>query len=220
MKLIIVESPHKSETIGKFLGSDYKVLASKGHICDLSVHGKMGLGVDVEHGFKPAYEISKEKQSVVTALKKALSKADDVYLATDPDREGEAISYHLARVLGLDIATTKRLEFHEITKSAVNKALASPRHIDMELVQSQETRRIIDRLMGFRLSTFLQKKIKSQSAGRVQSVVLKFIVDREKEIKEFIPVEYWTIQGTFFDNASLKIAADLSSYQGHSAVLQ
>lgn len=216
MKLIIVESPHKSETIGKFLGSDYKVLASKGHICDLSVHGKMGLGVDVEHGFKPAYEISKEKQSVVTALKKALSKADDVYLATDPDREGEAISYHLARVLGLDIATTKRLEFHEITKSAVNKALASPRHIDMELVQSQETRRIIDRLMGFRLSTLLQKKIKSQSAGRVQSVVLKFIVDREKEIKEFIPVEYWTIQGTFFDNASLKIAADLSSYQGKS----
>lgn len=218
MKLIIVESPHKSETIGEFLGADYKVLASKGHICDLSIHGKMGLGVDVDHGFKPAYEISKEKQSVVTALKKALSKADDVYLATDPDREGEAISYHLARILGLDIATTKRLEFHEITKSALNKALQNPRHIDMALVQSQETRRIIDRLMGFRLSTLLQKKIKSQSAGRVQSVVLKFIVDREREIKEFVPVEYWTIQGSFLHNP-IKVTADLSSYQGKSIAI-
>ena len=190
MKLIIVESPHKSETIGKFLGSEYKVLASKGHICDLSSHGKMGLGVDVEHDFKPVYEISPEKESVVKELQKALSKADDVYLATDPDREGEAISYHLARVLDLPVETTKRLEFHEITKAALQKALNNPRTIDMPLVQSQETRRIIDRLMGFRLSTLLQKKIKSQSAGRVQSVVLKFLVDREKEIKYFVPEEY------------------------------
>lgn len=197
MKLIIVESPHKSETIGKFLGSEYKVLASKGHICDLSSHGKMGLGVDVEHDFKPVYEISPEKESVVKELQKALSKADDVYLATDPDREGEAISYHLARVLDLPVETTKRLEFHEITKAALQKALNNPRTIDMPLVQSQETRRIIDRLMGFRLSTLLQKKIKSQSAGRVQSVVLKFLVDREKEIKDFVPEEYWTIQGIF-----------------------
>lgn len=213
MKLIIVESPHKSETIGKFLGSEYKVLASKGHIRDLSSHGKMGLGVDVEHDFKPSYEISQDKMPVVKDLKKALSKADEVYLATDPDREGEAISWHLAQVLGLDVNTAKRLEFHEITKNAILKALDNPRTIDMSLVESQETRRIIDRLMGFRLSTLLQKKIKSQSAGRVQSVVLKFIVDKEKEIQAFVPVEYWTI------NASLKgdgstISADLTSYKG------
>ncbi len=213
MKLIIVESPHKSVTIGNFLGPDYKVLASTGHIRDLSSHGKMGLGVDVENGFKPNYEISEDKASVVKELKKALSKADDVYLATDPDREGEAISWHLAQVLGLDVNTTKRLEFHEITKSAINKALSTPRTINMPLVESQETRRIIDRLMGFRLSTLLQKKIKSQSAGRVQSVVLEFIVEREKEIRDFTPVEYWTIQGQFADDSKNKITAALSSYK-------
>lgn len=216
MKLIIVESPHKSVTIGNFLGPDYKVLASTGHIRDLSSHGKMGLGVDVENGFKPNYEISEDKTSVVKELKKALSKADDVYLATDPDREGEAISWHLAQVLGLDVNTTKRLEFHEITKSAINKALSTPRTINMPLVESQETRRIIDRLMGFRLSTLLQKKIKSQSAGRVQSVVLKFIVEREKEIKDFVPVEYWTIQGQFANEAKNNIAASLTAYKNKS----
>ena len=214
MKLIIVESPHKSDTIGKFLGKDYKVMASKGHICDLSMHGKMGLGVDVENDFKPDYTISADKTSVVQSLQKAVAKADEVYLATDPDREGEAISYHLARVLNLDIATTKRLEFHEITKAALTKALNNPRTIDMALVQSQETRRIIDRIMGFRLSTLLQKKIKSQSAGRVQSVVLKFIVDREKEIKAFVPEEYWTVNGTFHNGDNAIIIADLNSHNG------
>lgn len=210
MKLIIVESPHKCETIGKFLGNDYKVMASKGHIRDLASSGKMGLGVDVDHDFKPTYEISTDKVGVVKELKAALAKADDVYLATDPDREGEAISWHLAQVLNLDVNTTKRLEFHEITKPAILKALEHPRTIDLKLVESQETRRIIDRLMGYRLSYLLQKKIKSRSAGRVQSVVLKFIVDKEKEIKAFVPVEYWTISAVFAD--SLK--ADLSGYQG------
>lgn len=217
MKLIIVESPHKSETIGKFLGPEYKVLASKGHICDLSTKGKMGVGVDIEHGFKPTYEISPDKEPIVKTLKKALSSCDDVYLATDPDREGEAISYHLARVLGLNVDTVKRLEFHEITKNAINKALLNPRTINMPLVESQETRRIIDRLMGFRLSTLLQKKIKSQSAGRVQSVVLKFIVDREKEIKNFTPVEFWQIKGKFIKSSTIE--ANLVSYKGKSVEL-
>jgi DNA topoisomerase-1 len=214
MKLIIVESPHKSQTIGKFLGSGYVVLASKGHVRDLANSGKMGLGVDVNQDFKPTYVIPKDKQAVVAQLKEAVKKADEVYLATDPDREGEAISWHLAQVLDLPVATTKRLEFHEITKAAITKALANPRTIDMKLVESQETRRIIDRLMGFRLSYLLQKKLKSRSAGRVQSVVLKLIVDKEKEIQAFVPVEYWTIAGDFLTANSAKITADLTAYQG------
>lgn len=213
MKLIIVESPHKSQTIGKFLGKDYEVLASKGHIRDLASSGKMGLGVNIEDNFKPTYIISKDKNTIVKELKSAVKKADEVYLATDPDREGEAISWHLAQVLGLDVNTTKRLEFHEITKPAILKALENPRTIDLSLVESQETRRIIDRLMGYRLSYLLQKKIKSRSAGRVQSVVLKLIVEKEKEIQAFVPVEYWLIQATFLDKASHKIKAELTAYQ-------
>lgn len=215
MKLIIVESPHKSETIGRFLGQDYKVLASKGHICDLASSGKMGLGVDIDDGFKTTYKISPDKTQIVKELKTAVSKADVVYLATDPDREGEAISWHLATELGLDIDKTPRLEFHEITKNAILKALDNPRTIDMALVQSQETRRIIDRLMGYRLSNLLQRKIKSRSAGRVQSVVLKFIVDREREILAFVPQEYWTIAGTFVQGET-KLEASLTAYQGKS----
>lgn len=213
MKLVIVESPHKSITIGKFLGPDYKVLASKGHIRDLASSGKMGLGVDIANGFKPTYVVSKEKEAVVKELKSALKKADEVYLATDPDREGEAISWHLAQVLGLDVNTTKRLEFHEITKPAILKAMQNPRTIDLKLVESQETRRIIDRLMGFRLSNLLQSKLKSRSAGRVQSVVLRYIVDREAEIKAFVPVEYWTIDATFTTENGSKIHAELSAYK-------
>ena len=212
MKLIIVESPHKSDTISRFLGKDYKIVASKGHIRDLASNGKMGLGVDVNHGFKPTYTISKDKTSVVKELKSDVKKADTVYLATDPDREGEAISWHLAEVLGLDPQTTPRLEFHEITKPAILKALNNPRTIDLKLVESQETRRIIDRLMGYRLSNILQKKIKSRSAGRVQSVVLKFIVTREKEIQAFVPVEYWTIDGDF-TVGSKSLHAELVSYK-------
>lgn len=213
MKLIIVESPHKSKTIEHFLGSDFTVLASKGHIRDLTSTGKMGLGVDIENGFAPNYKISPDKAQIVKELKTLCNKADVVYLATDPDREGEAISYHLAVVLGLDIETTPRLEFHEITKTAILKALDNPRHIDMNLVESQEARRIIDRLMGYRLSSLLQKKIKSRSAGRVQSVVLKFIVDKEREIQAFVPSEYWTIDADF-KNGSSSFKGELSSYKG------
>lgn len=197
MKLIIVESPTKCETIKKYLGSDYEVVASYGHIRDLSTSGKGGLGVNVLEDFKPTYVINKDKTSVVSSLKKYAKKAEEVYLATDPDREGEAISWHLAEVLGLDVKTTKRLEFHEITKSAITKAINNPRTIDLDLVASQETRRIIDRIMGFKLSSLLKRKIGSISAGRVQSVTLKLITEKEKEIENFIPEEYWTIDGMF-----------------------
>lgn len=193
MKLVIVESPTKCSTIKKYLGSDYQVVASCGHIRDLSTHGKGGLGVDIENEFKPNYENSKDKLKIISELKSFKKKADEVYLATDPDREGEAISWHLCEVLGLDVNTTKRLEFHEITKPAILKAIKEPRTIDMSLVQSQETRRIIDRIMGFKLSNLLKNKIGSVSAGRVQSVTLKLITDREKEINDFVKEEYWNI---------------------------
>lgn len=209
MKLIIVESPNKINLIKSFLGSDYDVVASYGHIRDLSTTGKGGLGVNVEENFKPTYVVSKDKIKIVTNLKKHAKKADEIYLATDPDREGEAISWHIAEVLGLDINTTKKVDFHEITKSGVTRALENPRTIDLNLVTSQETRRIIDRIMGFKLSTLLKSKIGSISAGRVQSVTLKLITDREKEINEFVPKEYWTIQAIFDD----KLKASLDTYK-------
>ena len=139
--LVIVESPSKSKTIEKYLGKDYKVVSSKGHICDLATSGKEGLGIDVDHDFEPTYKISKEKKDVVKELKELTKKAKDVYLASDPDREGEAIAWHLARVLDLDIDTTKRIVFHEVTKPAILEAMEHPKHIDMDLVRSQETRR-------------------------------------------------------------------------------
>ena len=197
MKLIIVESPTKCETIKKYLGNEYNVVASYGHIRDLSTSGKGGLGVNVLEDFKPTYIVNKDKVTVVANLKKLAKKAEEIYLATDPDREGEAISWHLADVLGLDIKTTKRLEFHEITKSAIVKAINNPRTIDMDLVASQETRRIIDRIMGFKLSSLMKRKIGSVSAGRVQSVTLKLITEKEKEIESFVPEEYWNIDGLF-----------------------
>ena len=212
MKLIIVESPHKSTTISKFLPKDYQVVASKGHIRDLASTGKMGLGVDINNNFKPTYIISMDKQKIVDELKKDVAKADEVFLATDPDREGEAIAWHLAQVLNLDVKTTKRLEFHEVTKQAVIKAIDNPRTIDLNLVESQETRRIIDRLMGYRLSNLLQSKIKSRSAGRVQSVVLRSIVDREHEISSFVPKEYWSITSTFKTMNKEVFTADLQKY--------
>lgn len=193
--LVIVESPSKSKTIEKYLGSDYKVVSSKGHICDLATSGKGQLGVDVDHDFEPTYKISKEKEDVVKELKSLVSQSEDVYLASDPDREGEAIAWHLARVLGLDINDDNRIVFHEITKPAILEAMKEPRTIDMDLVRSQETRRILDRIIGFKLSKLLQNKIHSKSAGRVQSVALKLIVDREEEIRRFKPEEYWTIHG-------------------------
>ena len=194
MKLVIVESPAKCKTIEKYLGKEYTVVASLGHIRDLATTGKGGLGVDVENGFAASYIINKDKRKVVSDLIKQKSKASEVILATDPDREGEAIAWHLAQVLNLDIATTKRLEFHEITRDSISAAMESPRTIDTNLVSSQETRRILDRIIGFKLSNLLFKKIRSRSAGRVQSATLKLIYDHEQEIKAFVSEEYWKIK--------------------------
>ena len=194
MKLVIVESPTKSKTIAHYLGNDYVVEASKGHVKDLAISGKGGLGVDVENNFEPKYVISKDKTKIVSELRKIAKKSDEVILATDPDREGEAIAYSLAKVLGLDVNTTKRLEFHEITNNSILEAISNPRTIDMSLVHAQETRRIIDRIMGFKLSGLLNQKIKSKSAGRVQSAALKLIVDHEKEIEDFKPEKYYVLE--------------------------
>ena len=208
--LVIVESPSKSKTIEKYLGKDFKVTSSKGHICDLATKGKEGLGVDIEDDFKPTYVISPDKKAVVSELKKLVKGSDFVYLATDPDREGEAISWHLARELGLDINENNRIVFNEITKNAVLNALKEPRSIDMALVRSQEARRILDRIIGFKLSKLLQKKIGSKSAGRVQSIALRMICDREKEIQAFIPEEYWNI----IAHLGKKLDAELGKYKG------
>jgi len=195
-KVIIVESPSKSHTIESYLGDNYLVLSSKGHISDLTTTGKDGLGIDIENGFKPTYKIIPQKVKLVEELKKAC-KGNKVYLATDPDREGEAIAYHLAQTLGLDLSDDNRIEFHEITKPAVEAALAMPHKIDINMFKSQEARRLTDRIIGFKLSKLLQRKIKSPSAGRVQSVALMLIVDLEKEIKSFVPVKYYEMEALF-----------------------
>jgi DNA topoisomerase-1 len=209
MKLVIVESPNKCHTIGNYLGSDYKVMASQGHIRDLSMHGVGGLGIDVNHDFAPDFVVDPKKMGIVKELEKAKKQADEVILATDPDREGEAISWHLAEVLKLDVKTTKRLQFHEITKPAILDALEHPVTIDMNLVNSQETRRMYDRIIGFKLSTLLQRKMGSKSAGRVQSVTLKMIVDNDDEIKAFVPSEYWTIDvDILVDGKPLTVSLD------------
>ncbi len=197
--LVIVESPSKSKTIEKYLGNDYKVVSSKGHIRDLATTGKYGLGVDIEDGFKPNYIPIKGKKSVITELKKDVKNSDIVYLASDPDREGEAIAWHLKDALGIDDDNYKRVLFNEITHDKVIDAINNPTMIDDNLVRSQETRRILDRIIGFRLSKLLQSKIGAKSAGRVQSVALKLIVDREREIAAFNPEEYWTITSKFND---------------------
>ena len=214
--LVIVESPSKSKTIEKYLGKDYKVTSSKGHICDLATRGKEGLGVDVDHDFAPTYVVSPDKADVVKSLKKDVKNADFVYLATDPDREGEAISWHLARELGLDLNADNRIVFNEITKNAVTKALQEPRTIDMALVRSQETRRILDRIIGFKLSKLLQKKINSKSAGRVQSIALRMICDREKEINAFVPEEYWTISALLNNG----LETELTKYKNKKAEIR
>lgn len=208
--LVIVESPHKTGPIGDYLGKEYKVVASKGHIRDLSTKGKFGLGVDIENHFKPDYVAIKGKKSTIDELKKEAEKVDTVYLATDPDREGEAISWHLYDALKLKDTAYKRVVFNEITKGAVLEAFKNQRKIDQDLVNSQETRRILDRIIGFRLSKLMQSKTSGSSAGRVQSVALKLIVDREREIKAFIPEEYWTI-AAFFEDPTLE--AELFQYK-------
>lgn len=189
MKLVIIEGVGKKDTIKKYLGSGYQVMATGGHFRDLR---KNNLSVDVEHNYEPQYVISTDKKDVVKALKDAASKAEAVLLATDPDREGEAIAYHLAYILGMDTAAPNRIEFNEITKPAIQQALTKPRAIDMNLVYAQQARRVLDRLVGYKLSPVLSKKIKSGlSAGRVQSVTLKLVVEREREIQNFKPEEYW-----------------------------
>ncbi len=207
-KLVIVESPHKTGPIGSYLGPAYKVVASKGHIRDLSTKGKFGFGVDIENKFAPDYVPIKGKKSVIDALKKDAKDAEKVYLATDPDREGEAISWHLYDALQLEEDKYERVVFNEITKNAVLEAFENKRKIDQNLVNSQETRRILDRIIGFRLSKFIQSKTSGSSAGRVQSVALKLIVDREREIEAFQKEEYFTITSIFE-----AIEADLFAYQ-------
>ncbi len=190
-KLVIVESPAKATTIQKYLGNGYEVMASMGHVRDLP---KSKLGVDVEHGFTPVYENIKGKEDLIKKLKSAAKKSDEVLLATDPDREGEAISWHLANLLGVDVNQNNRVTFNEITKSGVKNGIEHPRKIDMQLVDAQQARRVLDRIVGYKISPFLWKKIrKGLSAGRVQSVAVRMVVDREEEIRAFKPEEYWTI---------------------------
>ena len=196
-KLVIVESPAKTKSIGKYLGEGYRVVSSKGHIRDLSTKGKFGLGVDIENDFKPDYVTIKGKKSVIDELKKEVKNSDFVYLATDPDREGEAISWHLYDTLKLKDDKYERIVFNEITPNAVRESLNHARKIDQNLVNSQETRRILDRIIGFRLSKLMQSKTSGSSAGRVQSVALKLVVDKEREIEKFVSEEYWTIEASF-----------------------
>lgn len=190
-RLVIVESPAKAKTIKKYLGSDFEVKASMGHVRDLYANK---LSVDVSRDFEPNYVIIKGKEKLIEELKALAKKSDEVYLATDPDREGEAISWHLATILGLDVNKCNRVKFNEINKNSVTAGIKNPSKIDLDLVNAQQARRILDRLVGYRLSPFISQKIRrGLSAGRVQSVALRLIVDREEEIKKFVPEEYWTI---------------------------
>lgn len=211
MNLVIVESPTKAKTISKFLGSKYKVESSFGHIRDLP---KSKLGVDLENNFEPQYIIPKKSQKNVTALKKLAAKADNVILATDEDREGEAIAWHLMQALKLEEKKAdqiKRIVFHEITKTAIDEAVSNPRQIDESLVNAQQARRVLDRLVGYKLSPFLWKKVvRGLSAGRVQSVALRLIVEREEEIKNFKPDEYWTLAAEFETEKKEKFEANLA----------
>lgn len=190
-KLVIVESPSKAKTIKKYLGSGYEVVASMGHIRDLP---QSKIGIDIENDFAPQYVNIRGKADLIKSLKKAAADSEAVYLATDPDREGEAISWHLANILALDLNDENRITFNEVTKQSVTEGIKNPRKIDIDLVDAQQARRVLDRLVGYKISPFLWKKIRhGLSAGRVQSVAVKIIVDREKEIRAFVPDEYWTI---------------------------
>ena len=213
--LVIVESPGKVKTIQKFLGNDYLVKASIGHIRDLQ---EKKLSVDVEHGFRPEYVVPSDKKKVVADLKKRADSAETVWLASDEDREGEAISWHLSETLGLDPAKTRRIVFHEITKEAILDAIKHPRDIDRNLVDAQQARRVLDRLVGFELSPVLWRKIQPKlSAGRVQSVALRLVVDREKEIMAFRSEPYYKVEAFFHPEgtpASVKVKALLDTRFG------
>ena len=206
--LVIVESPAKAKTIEKFLGKDFRVVSSFGHIRDLA---KKNLGIDIENNFTPDYEIPKEKAKVVSELRKAASDSKNIWIASDEDREGEAIAWHLASVLKLDLATTKRIVFHEITKEAISNAIENPRQVDMNLVNSQQARRILDRLVGFEISPVLWKKVQpSLSAGRVQSVAVRLIVEREREIISFKTESSFRVTAIF----------SIDSVKGENAILR
>ena len=209
--LVIVESPAKAKTIGGFLGKDFMVRSCMGHVVDLS---KKDLGVDIENGFIPRYIISPEKKKLVAELTKLAKDSEWVWLASDEDREGEAISWHLIQALGLDELKTKRIAFHEITKTAIQEAIDHPRSIDKNLVDAQQARRVLDRLVGFELSPLLWKKIKpSLSAGRVQSVAVRLIVEREEEIKNFLTTSAFRIAGDFMQkngNKPSSVKAELN----------
>ena len=197
--LLIVESPAKAKTIEKILGKDFQVNSCYGHIRDLE---KASMGIDIENDFEPRYIVPDEKKKVVSELKALAKKSDEVWLATDEDREGEAISWHLCEVLGLNPGTTKRIVFHEITKPAIEAAVSNPRTVNMNLVMAQQARRVLDRIVGFELSPVLWRKIstsnKNLSAGRVQSVAVRLITDREREINAFRPESHFKIEGLFF----------------------
>lgn len=206
--LVIVESPAKAKTIEKFLGKDYKVMSSYGHIRDLN---KKKFSIDIDHGFAPIYEIPDDKKQLVAELKKAVKSSETVWLASDEDREGEAIAWHLCEVLGLDPSTTRRIVFHEITKNAIEEAISHPRAIDLNRVDAQQARRVLDRIVGFELSPVLWKKIKpALSAGRVQSVAVRLIVERENEIKNFRSESYYRVNATFLDKGGVPVKAELS----------
>ena len=211
--LVIVESPAKAKTIKKYLGSGYEVIASMGHVRDLP---KSKMGVDKEHDFEPKYVDMKGKEDVIKDLRKYAKKCDKIYLATDPDREGEAISWHIAQMLDLDMNDNNRVAFNEITKTGVQNGMNSPHKIDIDLVNAQQARRILDRLVGYELSPFLWKKVKrGLSAGRVQTVTVSLIVDREEAIKKFKPMEYWSIDAKFTAPSSKKVfEASLVSVDG------
>lgn len=214
--LLIVESPSKAKTIGKYLGSTYKVMASVGHIRDLP---KSRLGIKIEENFNPDYINIRGKGDLIKELKKEAKKAGKIYLATDPDREGEAISWHLAHILGIDPNSNCRVEFNEITKTTVKEAIKSPRAINMGLVDAQQARRILDRLVGYQISPLLWKKVKrGLSAGRVQSAALKMVCDREEEINSFIPSEYWNINAIF--EKDIQFSAKLQSYGNKKITVQ
>ena len=201
-KLIIVESPAKANTIKKFLGGNTKVTASMGHIRDLP---KSKLGINVEKNFEPEYINIRGKGDLIKELKKEAKDAKKVYLATDPDREGEAIAWHLSKILDVDASKVTRVTFNEITKTAVQKAIKEPRDIDINLVDAQQARRVLDRIVGYKISPVLWKKVRrGLSAGRVQSVAVKLIVDREEEIENFIPEEYWNIYAKLLEEKTKK----------------
>ena len=221
--LVIVESPAKARTVGRFLGNDYNVVASLGHVRDLP---QKGLGVDVDDGFTPSYEVMEDKKKLVRDIRRDSKDATNIYLATDPDREGEAIAWHLVHSAGLEKRPLKRVVFHEITEDALKEAFEQPRDIDLNLVNAQQTRRILDRLVGYKLSPVLWQKVvhhyarrRALSAGRVQSVALRLIVDREREIQAFVPKEYWTIDANL-ETAGRGFKAGLNSLRGQKGRLE